>query len=111
MLNSEPRGWAIFVRLLLFGAFVAGTVVCIYVIYEHALTEREAAMFGVLLTILSTLASWIITDLYGSSQYRRAITEVREEYRGNLRTYALKAAEKVNNLSNELGRLSGYLEH
>ena len=31
-------------------------------------------------------------------------------HRTNLRTYALKAAEKVTNLSNELSRLSAYLQ-
>lgn len=64
----------------------------------------------ILLTILSVLASWIITQMYTTSQYKTAIGDVKEEHRSNLRTYALKAAEKVNNLSNELNKLSIYLE-
>jgi len=47
---------------------------------------------------------------YSQSQYQKAIVEVKEMHDENLRTYALKAAEKVTNLSNELNRLSAYLE-
>ncbi len=48
--------------------------------------------------------------MYSASQHKAAIEEVQEVHRTNLRTYALKAAEKVTNLSNELSRLSTYLQ-
>jgi len=35
---------------------------------------------------------------------------VQERSQANLRTYALKASEKVNNLSSELNKLAVYLE-
>ncbi len=56
------------------------------------------------------LASWLVSDMYSSNQHKIAIEEVQEAHRTNLRTYALKAAEKVTNLSNELSRLSTYLQ-
>src|SRR5437867_1365888 len=97
-------------RTILFFVFAAGIIMCIYLIARAELTSRESAMLGILVTILSVLASWLVTHFYSSSQYESAIVEVRDEYRNNLRTYALKAAEKVNNLSNELNKLSIYLE-
>ena len=109
-MTTEQNSISTLIRVLLFGAFVAGGAACIYFIMQGKLTERESAMLGLLLAILSILASWIITDMYSSSQYKSAIKEVKEEHRNNLRTYALKASEKVNNLSNELQKLSIYLE-
>ena len=38
------------------------------------------------------------------------VEEVRKSHQENLRTYARKAAEKVENLSGELVRLSGLLQ-
>jgi hypothetical protein len=97
-------------RAILFVVFAIGIIMCVFLIARGELTSRESAMLGILVTILSVLASWLVTHLYSTSQYDSAIVEVREEYRNNLRTYALKAAEKVNNLSNELNKLSIYLE-
>lgn len=42
--------------------------------------------------------------------HKKAIAEVKEQHLNNLKTYALNAAEKVDNLSNELSRLSVYLQ-
>jgi len=110
MATADTKDLSIFIRVILFLSFVAGIVVCIYIINQGKMTDRESAMLGVLVTILSVLASWIITEMYGTAQYKEAIQDVREEYRNNLRTYALNAADKVNNLSNELNKLSNYLE-
>jgi hypothetical protein len=108
--SIETKTLSTVIRVILFLCFGVGVVVCIYIISQGKMTDREAAMLGLLVTILSVLASWIITEMYSTAQYREAIQEVREEHRNNLRTYALKAAEKVNNLSNELNKLSIYLE-
>lgn len=110
MATAETKGLSTLVRVILFLSFLIGIVGCIYIINQGKMTDRESAMLGILVTILSVLASWIITEMYGTAQYRAAIQDVREEHRNNLRTYALKAAEKVNNLSNELNKLSIYLE-
>lgn len=109
-MNNEQSWLSIIAKIILFLAFVLGVIACLYLISQGKLTDRESAMLGILVTILSVLASWIITEMYGTSQYKAAINEVRDEHRNNLRIYALKAAEKVNNLSNELNKLSIYLE-
>lgn len=110
MVIAETKSLSTIVRIILFLSFLIGVVACIYIISQGSMTDRESAMLGILVTILSVLASWTITEMYGTAQYREGIQEVREEHRNNLRTYALKAAEKVNNLSNELNKLSIYLE-
>lgn len=90
--------------------FLVGVVVCISIISLGSLTNKEGAILSLLLTILSVIASWIFARMYSDSQHAQAITEVKEMHNENLRTYALKAAEKVNNLSQQLNRLSVYIE-
>lgn len=94
----------------MFVGLAAGAGYCLILISGTNLSGRESALLGMLLAGLSVLASWIMTHLYSESQYKRTLEEVQEQHRTNLRMYALKAAEKVNNLSNELNRLSIYLE-
>jgi len=89
--------------------FLLGIGFCIYFISSGELTTRESALLSMLLTILSIIATWIVTHIYTQSQHKRAIEDVQEAHRTNLRTYALKAAEKVNNLSKQLNQLSSYL--
>lgn len=110
MAESNDSGVANRIQVIILGALGAGVLLCVWMISIGDLSNRESALIGVLLTILSVLASWYLTHLYSSSQYKSAIQDVKEEHKSNLRTYALKAAEKVNNLSNELNRLSIYLE-
>lgn len=90
--------------------FMLVIVVSIVVLANTELTARESGLLGILLTLLSVVAGAIITHLYSASSHQAAIEEVRDYHQKNLRTYALKAAEKVNNLSKELGRLVAYLE-
>lgn len=92
------------------GGFLLGVVVCVFIISLGSLTNKEGAILSLLLTILSVIASWIFARLYAESQHSQAISEVKEMHNENLRTYALKAAEKVNNLSLQLNRLSVYIE-
>lgn len=91
-------------------AFLIGIGVCLYFISTGSLSAKEVALLSIVLTTLSILVTWIVTHIYSESQYRKAIQEVQESHRANLRTYALKAAEKVNNLSNQLSRLAAYLQ-
>lgn len=51
-----------------------------------------------------------MSHIYAQTSQKLAVQEVKEFHQANLRTYALKAAEKVNNLSNELNLLSVYLQ-
>jgi len=92
------------------GALLLSLGFCIYFISAGNLGGREAGLLSIVLTILSVLAAWILTHVYSQSQHKKAIEEVQEAHRTNLRTYALKAAEKVNNLSNQLSQLAVYLE-
>jgi hypothetical protein len=102
--------WRFLLRLLFLVVFAGGIIASIILIGGSSLSPRESALMGMVLTILSVLASWIITNAYSESVHKTAIEEVQEQHRTNLRTYALKAAEKVNNLSNELQKLSAYLD-
>ena len=97
-------------RIMIFLAFAVGIVACIYFISGENLSARESGMIAIILCILSILASWAVSHYYSESQHTKALKDVQEFHRTNLKTYARKAAEKVNNLSNELSRLSAYLE-
>ncbi len=98
-----------FIKGLIIVLFIIGILLCIYFISSGDLTGREGSLIGIILSIFSILATWIVTHLYSESQHKKAIEEVQEFHRTNLQTYAMKAAEKCNNLSNELSRLSGYI--
>ncbi|EIO4098091.1 hypothetical protein RAX57_004496 [Vibrio parahaemolyticus] len=87
-----------------------GVLICVGIISFSTLSAKESALLSLLLTVLSVLASWLFSSIHSSSQHAEAINEVKEMHNENLRTYALKAAEKVNNLSEQLNRLSLYLE-
>lgn len=86
-----------------------GIIIILSIISTNDLTTNESTLLGVLLTILSVIASWIVSSYFSRNSQREAIEEVKLESQNNLRTYALNAAEKVNNLSNELSKLSLYL--
>lgn len=91
-------------------ALSIGVSVCVAIIAFGTLSAKESAILSLLLTILSVMASWIFSTIHSSSQHAEAISEVKEMHNENLRTYALKAAEKVNNLSDQLNRLSVFLD-
>ena len=98
-----------FASLIVLVAFVAGIAWCFYSITQKDLTSREYGFLSFILTILSILATWLVSHFYSEFQRNRAVQEVQDLSQANLLTYARKAAEKVNNLSNELNRLALYL--
>lgn len=100
----------IFVRVLILAAIASGIAYCVHALGSGSLTARENGLMSIVLTGLSILASWVVSEMYSQSQHKAAIEEVEATHRTNLRTYALKAAEKVTNLSNELNRLATYLQ-
>jgi len=73
-------------------------------------SPKEAGLLGILLFVLSVLATWVVAHIYSESSEKKALEELKEFHQANLKTYALKAAEKVNNLSNQLNLLSLYLQ-
>ena len=88
-----------FVTVLLLVAMIGGIGVCLWRIAKSAPTANEALLLSLFLTLLSILASWVASKYYSESSYNTSI-----------RVFALKAAEKVTNLSNELDRLSAFIQ-
>jgi len=72
------------------------------------LSSREYLFLSILLTVLAIAASWLGTSLASRASSEQMRQNLRDEYSENLRTYALKAAEKVQNLSSEIERI---IEH
>ncbi len=75
------------------------------------MTPFETTLLGLILAAISAVVSWIITHYYFERSKEISIAALKEDYRENLRTYALKAAEKVSNLSNELNILATYIDN
>lgn len=73
------------------------------------LSSREYLFLSILLTGLAIGASWLGTNLASKATSEQMRQTLKDEYSENLRTYALKAAEKVQNLSSEIERLTEYL--
>jgi len=84
--------------LLAFGMLI-GVLLCLWFVVTHPVTTTESLLLGVLLTIFSIIGSWLVSSYYAEYSYG-----------SNLRVFALKASEKVTNLSNELERLAGFLQ-
>jgi len=80
-------------------AVIVGIVTCLWRITQSAPTPNEALLLSLFLTLLSIIASWIVSRYYSESSYNKS-----------LRIFALKAAEKVTNLSNELDRLTVFIQ-
>jgi uncharacterized membrane protein (DUF485 family)/predicted RNA-binding Zn-ribbon protein involved in translation (DUF1610 family) len=97
-------------RIILIVGFVLGIGLSLYPFSLGSMSAKESTLLGVVLTMFSILATWLVTHLYSASQTDAAIQDVQDRSQANLRTYALKASEKVNNLSNELNKLALYLE-
>ena len=89
---------------------VSVAVVVIFVVLGTAnLSSTETVLLGVVQTFFSLLVGWVITHEYAKRSEANAVRDIEELHQKNLRTYALKAAEKVENLSRELSRLGVYL--
>ncbi len=86
------------ITAILLAAAVVGVGFCLYRITQSP-TANEALLLSLFMTVLSILASWIVSRHYA-----------RISYEDNLKVFARKAAEKVTNLSNELDRLSSFLQ-
>jgi hypothetical protein len=93
---GEDNKWV--TGALLLGMLV-GIAVCLWRLTAGPSTANEALLLSVVLTIFSMLGSWVASRHYAEASFNK-----------NLRLFALKAAEKVTNLSNELNRLSAFLQ-
>jgi hypothetical protein len=83
----------------LLAALILGILLCLGIIARGGTTQTESLLLTVVLTILSIVGSWIASSFYSERSFNK-----------NLRVFALKASEKVTNLSNELDRLSAFLQ-
>ncbi len=111
MSATGKEGWGLIAtRVVLLAGFIVAIFYTLHLFATPQLTVRESTLLGVQLAVCSIIASWLITHLYAARARREEIREVQEKNQSNLRMYGLKAAEKVNNVSNELEKLSVYLE-
>lgn len=93
---ETKNGW---ITGALIVVLVVGIVACLWRITQSAPTQNEALLLSLFLTLLSIIASWVVSRYYSESSYNKS-----------LRIFALKAAEKVTNLSNELDRLIVFIQ-
>lgn len=111
-MNKQPQAQTnysnpLIIALLLGISFIFLSLIIISV---AELSNRETTLLGTVLTLISVGIGWGISHHYSTEDKNQAVAEIRDFEQKNLRTYALKAAEKVTNLSKELNRLSLYLE-
>jgi hypothetical protein len=83
-----------------------GVIAALYIAGTKKLSETEAVLLGILLTADSILISWLVTHIYSQFSLKQAIEQATEISKENIKNYAVKAAEKVLNLSNQIKRLS-----
>lgn len=79
-------------------------------ISQTELSPQLGTLFNVLLTVFSIVVSLIVSHYYFDASRQQTIKEIKEDYKRNNKLYSQKAAEKVDNLSNELTKLSIYLQ-
>lgn len=103
--SVSPRAifWSVVLIVVVGGALTIGTL------SKGTQTPSEALLLSVLLTFFSIGAGWLISHTFYQEDRRRQIQAVRKEYEDNLEVYAVKASEKVINLSNQLARVIDYL--
>lgn len=87
-----------------------GILGCLFYISMAKIDNTSASLVSIILTILSIIASYIVSQYFSREGHKEALEEVRAQHVENLKTYAINAAEKVDNLSKELHRLGNYLE-
>ena len=86
-----------------------GGALTINTLSKGSQTPNEALLLSILLTFFSIGAGWLISHTFYQDDRRKQIQAVRKEYEDNLEVYAVKASEKVINLSNQLARVIDYL--
>ena len=97
------------IPLVVVGALAIGILISLYIAGARSLTATESLLLGILLSAASMLVSWLVTHIYSQASLEEAIKRATDANTENMRNYAVKAAEKVLNLSNELQRLNDAL--
>ena len=91
-------------------ALIMGIGICLYISFVKDLSPNESLMIAILVTFFSMFISWILTHVYSQISLRFHTKIAKQQHEENIRTYAIKAAEKVFNLSNELKKLAENLK-
>jgi len=92
------------------GSSVLVIIVLIVMLSRGQTTGNEGLLLSILLTIFSILGSWLITHAFYQGDRSQQIAEVKAEYEANLKTYAVKASEKIINLSDQMGKLIEFID-
>ena len=85
--------------VVVLAALCLGLAACFYVTAKGVAGITQGLLLSILLAILSILAAWLTSGYFAEISFRHS-----------LRTFALKAADHVSDLSNELDRLSVFLQ-
>lgn len=93
------------IPIVIVAALSIGIIVALVIAGKRDLTATESLLLGILLSAASMLVSWLVTHIYSQANLDDAIKQATDSNTENMRNYAVKAAEKVLNLSNELQRL------
>ena len=101
------KKWVINISIVILILSIIGIIIWLSL---KGLTTNETTLLSVLLTVISIIATWVVSNFFSFASHKATIEEVKTEYQNNLRTYALNASEKVDNLSNELTKLALYLQ-
>lgn len=96
-------------NIVLVGLFLI-FLVNLFMLSFGVLTQREVGLQSTTLALVAIVFSWVVAQIYSESTHKKALKEVKDNHLNNLRTYALNAAEKVNNISVQLNRLSLFLQ-
>ena len=91
--------------------FIVLIFALIFYIGSKDLSNNETLLLTILLTMISILATYIASYYFSLDSLKKATEQINVENLSKLKTYAQKATEKVDNLSNELKKLSAYLKN
>lgn len=83
---------------------------CFYVMGTRALSPMESQLWGSILAALGIFFSWLVTHLYAQLSTQSATEDAKKAHNESVRTFALKAAEKVLTLSGEIDRVAERLK-
>jgi len=98
-----------FTQFIIF-ILMIGILGCLVYISTAKIDNQAAALVSIILTLLSIIASYITSQNFAEKGHKQALEEIKAQHVENLKTYAINAAEKVDNLSKELRRLANFLE-
>lgn len=89
---------------------VVGTALTIGALSQSELSPSESLLLSLLLTVFSVTSGWLISHTLSNYDRAEQIAAIKREYEKNTEIYAIKASEKVINLSNQISRVVDFLK-